>query len=236
MVDTFRGQLRVRAWPRKRGPAKHPHTRWMNHIFKINMRNLKLVDGLSTGWAYAAAKGTGLYPRDILYASATSGLFDIELPDGRTLTHRAQGIYPVSFQGIRVQLDANKSVAAGAGTTVDWPVPVINTAGMFDPGQPTRLIIPKGVNIVNVVTDWMATTDSSSRKISQINLNGSSIVAYTDINNCQWAPGPAIAAALPVQEGDYLEGVWSSFNPRTARPGAMSYMSVEIIDADTPVP
>jgi len=234
MVDTFNGTIRVRKWPKKRGPAKHPHTRYMNKWFKKAMQDIRFVDGRSMEFAINATKGTGLYPRDLLMAAATRGLFEIETPDGRILQQRSQGIWPVSFQGCRIERTTNKTIAASTFTLMDWQTAVLDTAGFWVPSAPTRITIPAGVNVVNISCRFNQGNAGINRANIGVNKNGAAgpINDNRAYNNS--GGFGAVSGPLPVVAGDYFEA--GLFFNATANILAGEYTSFccEILDADYP--
>ncbi len=66
MIDTVRGVIRVRKWPKKRGRPKSALQRWWNDWFKQANLLAKYADPMSLVAAKEMTKGTGLYPRDVL--------------------------------------------------------------------------------------------------------------------------------------------------------------------------
>lgn len=75
MIDTVRGVLRVRKWPKKRGPPKSAKQRfWVDWFIQANLL-AKYADGMSQARAIAMTKGTGLYPRDVLLSAMRGRLY-----------------------------------------------------------------------------------------------------------------------------------------------------------------
>ena len=75
MIDTVRGVLRVRKWPRKRGTPKSASQRWWNDWFRQANLLAKYADGMSQARAIHLTKGTGLYPRDIMLRAMRGRLY-----------------------------------------------------------------------------------------------------------------------------------------------------------------
>ena len=75
MIDTVRGVLRVRKWPKKRGTPKSALQRWWIDWFTQANLLAKYADGLSQAGAIALTKGSGLYPRDVLLAAMRGRLY-----------------------------------------------------------------------------------------------------------------------------------------------------------------
>lgn len=75
MVDTVRGLLRVRKWPKKRGTPKSARQRfWIDWFRQANLL-AKYVDAASQRRAIEMTKGSGAYPRDVLLAAMRGRLF-----------------------------------------------------------------------------------------------------------------------------------------------------------------
>lgn len=75
MVDTVRGVLRVRAWPKKYGKARSAlQQSWIDWFTQAN-RLAKYADGLSQARAIEMTKGSGMYPRDVLLKAMRGRLY-----------------------------------------------------------------------------------------------------------------------------------------------------------------
>ncbi len=75
MVDTVRGVLRVRKWPRKRGTPKSASQLYWIDWFRQANRLAKYVDGASAARAIEITAKSGMYPRDILLAAMRGRLY-----------------------------------------------------------------------------------------------------------------------------------------------------------------
>lgn len=75
MVDTWRGILRVRKWPKKRPGPQTPQERFWVDWFSQANRLAKYADAASQIRAKELTKGTGLYPRDVLLAAMRGRLY-----------------------------------------------------------------------------------------------------------------------------------------------------------------
>jgi hypothetical protein len=75
MVDTVRGVLRVRKWPRKRGKPTNPTTLWWNDWFRQANFLAKYADAMSMRRAIEMTEGTPLYPRDVLLSAMRGRLY-----------------------------------------------------------------------------------------------------------------------------------------------------------------
>lgn len=75
MVDTVRGQLRVRKWPKKRGTPKSALQRWWIDWFRQANKLAKYVDAATARRAIDLTAGTGMYPRDIILSAMRGRLY-----------------------------------------------------------------------------------------------------------------------------------------------------------------
>ncbi len=75
MVDAVRGTLRVRRWPKKRGPPKSAAQRfWIDWFRQANLL-AKYADPMSQIRSKEIAAGSGLYPRDVLLKAMRGRLY-----------------------------------------------------------------------------------------------------------------------------------------------------------------
>jgi len=82
MIDVVRGTIRVRKWPKKRGPPKSEAQRfWVDWFRQANLL-AKYVDAASMTMAIRLTKGSGLYPRDVLLAAMRGRLYHWADQDG----------------------------------------------------------------------------------------------------------------------------------------------------------
>lgn len=157
IIDTYRGQMRTRSWPRKTGTPKSATVRALNTWFTAANRLAKRVLPTQQALAIDQAKGTGLYPRDLLVKSIYGGMFDMATEDGRLIQHRLFQVEDRVFNGARLEIKSAIAIVGGVGKILSWPLPVLDTAGFWNVLAPTRLTIPNGVTVVEVVFCWTST-------------------------------------------------------------------------------
>ena len=75
MVDTVRGVLRVRKWPKKYGKPRSALQAWWIDWFKQANLLAKYADPMSQRRAIELTKGSGLYPRDVLLQAMRGRLY-----------------------------------------------------------------------------------------------------------------------------------------------------------------
>lgn len=82
MIDTVRGVLRVRKWPKKRGtPTSERQLFWIDWFRQAN-ELAKYADPMSQVRAIEEAKNTGKYPRDVLLQAMRGRLYTWADSDG----------------------------------------------------------------------------------------------------------------------------------------------------------
>lgn len=82
MIDVFRGNLRIRKWPRKRGtPKSASQLFWIDWFRQANLL-AKYADAASHARAIEITAKSGLYPRDVLLAAMRGRLYQWNSPDG----------------------------------------------------------------------------------------------------------------------------------------------------------
>jgi len=150
VVDTWRGQYRVRKWPKKRGTPTDPVQLSRIQRFADANRLAKFVNGNFWNLAHRVTKGTGLYPRDILVQAMLAGQYDIAMPDGALITYKQFFLEEAVFQGCSMQRNAGQAIAATTETAIVWQSPIIQTVPIWNAATPTRLVVPTGVQIVNL--------------------------------------------------------------------------------------
>ncbi len=84
MIDTCRGVLRVRKWPKKYGKPRSALQAWWVDWFRQAIFMAKYADGMTQARAIELTKGTGLYPRDIMIKAMRGRLLYWTDEDGMT--------------------------------------------------------------------------------------------------------------------------------------------------------
>lgn len=204
MVDTFRGSLRVRRWPLKRGPSKNPAIREQNAWFRAVNRLTRYVVPSQQILAIAITKNSGLYPRDLLMRSMSGGVFDLVDENGRKTIMRRKAVTVAGFQGFRLELDGNITYSTPGQTPVIWAPPIIDTAGMFDLLTPTLVTIPVGINIIELVFGAFFGSGTVAANYV-IQLVGGAVVARKNIPPNQAGWDTLTSGALDVEPGQQYE-------------------------------
>lgn len=148
MVDTINGRVRVRAWPKKRGPDVPHQVRIQNERFTAAQRLAKTAKGSVMNKFIDATKNTGLYPRDLFTKLCLAPPIEVEMLDGRVITYRRPQLESCLFQGFRLERTAPWGMPPTTLAAVPWDDPVIDTAAFWEAGFPSRITIPEGVAVI----------------------------------------------------------------------------------------
>lgn len=205
IVDTFRGQYRVRKWPKKRGTPTDPIQLQRIQRFADANKLAKFVQGALWVKAMKQAKGTGLYPRDVIVQAMLVGQADIAEADGTLITYKRFYLEPEMFQGCRVQRNTNAAYTNPNAATVNWQQPIIQTVPMWNVALPSRITVPTGVNIVSLNAGLRGTANISGWVALSIRRNGADIVATISGSTVVQPSLVVQTGPLYVNPGDYFE-------------------------------
>jgi len=233
VVDTPNGKLRIRKWPAKRGTPKSPKVREQNEWFKKTAKLIKFADAGQYDLAIKATVGTGLYPRDLLMHAVSSGFYDILDTDGQMITNRRKWIEPVNFQGVIAKPPSNFGISTSSLQPIDWDLPLIDTAGMWDPGNPDQFIIPAGVQVVQVTCVLASATTGSKTFMLQIR-DPVAAASLALVSADMGTPGYGThveTGALIVEEGDVIQVRCQSTSIATAR-ADITRLTIAILEAE----
>ena len=100
MVDTVRGSLRVRRWPKKKSAATLEKMRFNMDRFRQAQQLAKYAPDVLQISARDAVKGTPLYPRDIMTMAMYGRLYAFTTPEGKVIFSMA------TKKGVSDSLDA----------------------------------------------------------------------------------------------------------------------------------
>lgn len=211
MVDTFRGQLRVRSWPRKRGPNVHPNVKLQNDWFREANRLSKIADPSQQVRAIEMTSKSGLYPRDALMRAMTAGFFDITEPDGSILTPRPKRFPDMAFAGFSMRLASNQPLKAATHTRLVWDTPVLDALQWLDPADGRFVVAPAGVAVAQFSAGMFCGSSVTGPVLINISQVGGSLLSEvrefgSGLHRivCQTAP-------IPVSPGDrFFVNVWSN--------------------------
>lgn len=227
MVDTWRGKVRVRAWPKKRGRSSSEAVQRQNDWFRAATRLAARAPGSQMASAISITRNSGLYPKDLLMRMMAGNIGPIPTGDGRVMTKATKRIEPVSFQGARLQIATPLALAAGGFVILTWPLPVWDPLGLWSAGAPTRLTVPNNVSMVQVLGSLRVSSPGFNHLHMVILKNG---VAgpRADTGDSTVVGGPVVAGPEPVVSGDYFELGIVSHIAATLEANAGSFFTIEL--------
>ena len=231
VVDVTRGSLRVRRWPQATGNPKSPAVRAMNNWMKSAIELAKFMDPYFVSAGHRAAKGTGLYPRDIVIQAMAGNVAWVQLIDGPTITKRRYFREPVMYQGARVQRINGQSISGTGITYLNWEEPIIDTAGMFNLGSPSRLTVPAGVSRINVKGGARINASSSGTLGLHFRKNGTDELFRSQTQCTATRGGMSETGPINVQPGDYFELGLSATGGGSLQVGTFTWFAADILEA-----
>lgn len=215
MVDTVNGKVRVRAWPKKRGPHLPEQTRLQVERFVEAQQLIKQLKGSVMNWFIDATKGSGLYPRDLAMKMMTNGPISFEKSDGYIMQFGRPILEKTMFQGFALRLTADQNILSTTLTNLTWPAPTLDTAGFFNAGSPTFITIPDGVTVIELTAGFRRSTISA---------------VFGTVQLRRLLPSPLIMAENAQTE---TAGLNVSSGPIVVVPGETYAASVQINTAST---
>lgn len=230
IVDTWRGKVRVRKWPKKRGRPKSAAVRLQNDWFAKANRLAIRAPGSQMATAIEITHGSGLYPRDILIRMMAGNFGPIPLSDGRILTKASKRIEPVSFQGASLELATPFALVAGVSVQIPWPTPIRDTAGFWNPGAPGLLTIPNGVTLVQLRAMAMAIASGVHSLFFQIRYNGV-LKVLSGSNGTNANTGTLVTGPIPVIAGDTFDTFVSTSLASTLNANGPTFLSLDVLEA-----
>ena len=116
-------------------------------------------------------------------------------------------IQPNAFIGAMVKLDNNISLDTKTTLYVPWESALYNTSGFWNPTNPTRLTVPKGVKKVRVSANVLWASNATGSRLLRVKQNGNYMPGLPYILKTAetTAATQGSSGAIPVKEGDYFE-------------------------------
>jgi len=205
IVDTYRGQYRIRSWPKKSGTPKDPVQLSRVQRFADANRLAKFINGNFWNLAHRVTKGTGLYPRDILVQAMLAGQYDIVRHDGDTISYKAFFLEEAVFQGCTVQRNSGQAITLNIETAITWQSPIIQTVPIWSASTPTRLTVPTGVNIVRMSATMRSVGNIASPHFLIIRNQASALVAALALQYSGSVNQTVQSVPLYVTAGDWFD-------------------------------
>lgn len=177
------GQWLVRAWPRKRGTPKSLKVRNQNNWFREAVQLAKRVPASHIELSKQQALDSGLYPKDPLMSAMAGNLYELVLEDGTIIEKWVPKVHPIVFTGCRLLRTSTLLLTAGVLTTIPWQSAALDTAGFFDPAVPTDIVIPTGVNVVEMFAGMSASDTGATYSSLRLLLLGAGYIGFTDLGS-----------------------------------------------------
>ena len=115
--------------------------------------------------------------------------------------------YRPSFMGAMAKLDSNISLNTKTTLYVPWQSTLYNTSGFWNPTNPTRLTVPKGVKMVKIAANVLWAANDTGSRLLRVKQNGNYMPGLPYV--LRTAEGTSAtqgsSGAIPVKEGDYFE-------------------------------
>lgn len=205
IVDDYRGKLRLRAWPRKRGKKQTYKQKWFTSRFGEAARLAVFAPPEEYERAKELAHSTGLYPGDMIRSAMLGGSMEVEGTDGDVWKRYHAMVHPVTWQGARVLRASNLAISASTVTSVPWQTVELDTASIFDAGNPTRLVVPESVSVVSLAAGAFSQEVKAQDWLGWIAKNGN--IRYAQNMNLMtgWRAVNMETGPIKVVEGDYFE-------------------------------
>ena len=112
-----------------------------------------------------------------------------------------------AFIGAMVKLDNNISLDTKTTLYVPWESSLYNTSGFWNPTNPTRLTVPKGVKKVRVSANVLWSSNTEGARLLRVKQNGNYMPGLPYILRTAEATSATqgTSGVIPVKEGDYFE-------------------------------
>ena len=201
--------------------------------YKLTPDNGQLgYNALNNDLVALRALAPGFYYRTgvpITGASSTAGFVTVEMRDAglKRITFRPYNstqeyvmryyntwgdwertdIQPNAFIGAMVKLDNNISLDTKTTLYVPWESALYNTSGFWNPTNPTRLTVPKGVKMVKIAANVLWAANDTGSRLLRVKQNGNYMpgLPYVLKTTEGTAATQGSSGAIPVKEGDYFE-------------------------------
>lgn len=112
-----------------------------------------------------------------------------------------------AFIGAMVKLDTNISLNTKTTLYVPWQSALYNTSGFWNPTNPTRLTVPKGVKKVRVSANVLWASNATGSRLLRVKQNGNYMpgLPYVLKTAETTSATQGNSGVIPVKEGDYFE-------------------------------
>src|SRR5699024_8016537 len=138
------------------------------------------------------------------------------------------------YSGALVKLKENQPFDSNTYAMAIWGGAIYNTDGYWDPENPTRLTVPKGVTKVKVLVSilWESNNDGFRQLRLKKNGNYTYGLPYVRYKAVSTSGATGTSSVIEVEEGDYfeLDDVQTSGKSITLREDPYTWMSIEAVE------
>jgi hypothetical protein len=229
IIDTFKGRVRIKKWPRKTGRPKSLAVRYQNDAFTQAQALAKQAPAQQQIAAMQQAEGRGLYPRDVLTQAIIGAPLRFVRPDGTVISKWKPVLEVTMFLGALLQRSSSFTVASGAFRTINWQVPVLDSTGFWNIAQPSKLVIPAGVSVVQVMAGYASSTGGTFQNTLVINKNGTIGIVGMTANDQATHHNAVASGPIPVVAGDYFEALAFSGTTFSLNAVGTTYFALNVL-------
>jgi len=205
IIDTYRGQFRIRKWPRKVGAAKSGKLAEIQRRFKEASNTIKYADPNQVAQAIRTSANTGIYPRDLLGHAIMVGMADFIDENGQLITIWRPFLERVMFQGCRINRNTNQTIAAATITAISFNNPIIQTVPIWNIAAPTRFVVPNGVTQIEMKGGIRGNSVITNTSQLTWRKNGGTFWGEVTCDNDSTPAMQVETGPLNVIAGDYFE-------------------------------
>lgn len=138
------------------------------------------------------------------------------------------------YSGALVKLKENQPFDSNTYGMAIWGGAIYNTDGYWDPENPTRLTVPKGVTKVKILANILWESNSEGFRQLRVNKNGEYVygLPYVRYQAVSTSGSTGTSAVLEVNEGDYfeLDIMQKSGKTINLREDPYTWMSIEAVE------
>lgn len=230
IVDTYRGQIRIRSWPKKQTAAHKAKNANQIRWFAAAREMAKWAAPHEIAETKKAAKGSGLYPGDLQMMAAAGNLIPVIHGEPANYEKWEPRLEPVSLQGAHLPLAANQVISASTNTLAIWGVPHFQTVQFWTAGDPTKIVIPANVVKVNIHLGFFISGTTAGNLTVVILKNAATGAARANQRTSTAAGQSCSTGPIAVTPGDYFTARFNSNIGFTLRKDGSTAFQVEVLE------
>lgn len=138
------------------------------------------------------------------------------------------------YSGALIKLKENQPLDSNTYAMAIWGGAIYNTDGYWDPENPTRLTVPKGVTKVKVLASILWESNSDGFRQLRLKKNGNYTygLPYVRYQAVSTSGATGTSSVIEVEEGDYfeLDVIQTSGKSINLREDPYTWMSIEAVE------